>query len=246
MNELKQIDAFRKVLKDYTLSDEAKQVLSTIRLALFVGPSSSGRNTIINELVKTGPYHFIVSDTTRQRRANNGIMEQSGREYWFREETEVLADLQSGDFLEAAIIHNQQVSGISMRELKAAAAESKIAVNEVEIVGADNIYAAKPNTVFLFIVPPSFDEWMTRMTARGALPTDEVVRRLQSAVEEITAALERPFYQFVVNDTFMHTARYVDALITTGQQSPKNQAAARKLAQKLLAETSQHLASQTV
>src|SRR4051812_45219052 len=112
MNELKHKDDFEKVLAGCQLSDGAKQTLAQTKLLLLVGPSSSGRNTIINELVAEGGYHYIVSDTTRQPRVNNGVLEQDGREYWFRTEEDILADLQAGNFLEAAIIHDQQVSGI--------------------------------------------------------------------------------------------------------------------------------------
>jgi guanylate kinase len=242
MNELKHKQEFEKVLADYQLSSDAKQSLSNIKLALFVGPSSSGRNTIINELLKSEKYHFIVSDTTRQPRANNGVMEQNGREYWFRTEDEVLADLHAGEFLEAAIIHGQQVSGISMRELEVAEAESKIAVNEIEIVGAANIYAAKPDAMFVFVIPPSYDEWIARMSARGALPADEVSRRLSSAVTEITTALSQDYYWFVVNDTFRQTAKKVEKLIELGSLSQKEQAQARRVAEQLLKDTKQHIA----
>lgn len=241
MNELKHVDEFRAALKDYQPSDAAKAILQSTELVLLVGPTSSGRNSIINELVKTGRYHYIVSDTTRQPRTNNGVPEETGREYWFRGEEEVLADLHAGKFLEAAIIHDQQVSGISIRELEHASQMGKIAINEVEIVGADNIHAAKPDGLFLFIVPPSFDEWMVRMSARGVLPPDEVRRRLESAVKEISTALERDYYIFIVNDTFAHTAKHIDDMAANKHVDKAVQAAARAVAQEVLEETKKHL-----
>jgi len=241
MNELKLIDEFRQVLANYHISDQAKQILERTKLVLLIGPSSSGRNTIINELLQAGAYHYIISDTTRKPRVNNGVMEQDGREYWFRSEEELLIDLQSGSFLEAAIIHNQQVSGISIRELEVAANEGKIAINEVEVVGADNIHAAKPDALFIFVVPPSFDEWMTRMKLRGELPPDETRRRVSSAVKEITTALERDYYHFVVNETFKHTARDIYALSSV--HNLPDDSHARTVARQLLADTQAFLAS---
>ena len=242
MNKLQHMAEFESVLSDYQPSAEAKQLLQTTKLVLLVGPTSSGRNTIINELLKSGHYHPVVSDTTRKPRSNNGIPEQDGREYWFRKEDDVLRDLQQGKFLEAAIIHGQQVSGISIRELQAAAQEGKVAINEIEVVGADNIYDAKPDTTFLFILPPSFDEWMTRMQARGTLPEDEVRRRLESAVKELTIGLDREYYHFVVNNTFMHTAKAVDELIMDGKQSEELQIDGRRVAEELLRDTTKYLA----
>lgn len=241
MNELKQIEEFKKVLDNYQFSDSAKATLQATNLALLVGPTSAGRNTIINEMMKTGHYHSIISDTTRQPRSNNGVMEQNGVEYWFRSEDELLFDLRAGAFLEAAIIHEQQVSGISIRELQVAATEGKVAINEIEVVGADNIYAAKPDTMFFFVLPPSFDEWMMRMRSRGELPADEVRRRLESAVKEIGTALERDYYWFVVNDTFVQTALKIDAAVAAKANDPASQEHGRQVAQQLLADTQAHL-----
>jgi guanylate kinase len=209
-----------------------------------VGPTSSGKNTIIDELLKTGNYHQIVSDTTRKPRENKGVLEQNGREYWFRSEEEVLEDLRQGEFLEAAIIHDQQVSGISIRELERAAQEHKIAINEVETNGAHAIYTAKPDAFFFFVVPPSFDEWMARMTARGALPEDEVLRRLSSAVQELTTGLSRPYYRFVVNETFVQAAKRIDNIVRENP-SPSNQEQAKDVAGRLLNDTRAYLASRS-
>jgi guanylate kinase len=241
MNQLVRIDEFKEVLANYRLSDAAKQILHGIQVVMLVGPSSSGRNTIINQLVKSGAYYYIVSDTTRQPRINNGIREENGREYWFRSETDILADLRDGKFLEAAIIHNQQVSGISIRELEKAVDRHKIAIDEIEIVGADNIHALIPTAQFLFVLPPSFDEWMARMNARGELPEDETKRRLESAVIEIKTALERDYYVFVLNDTFMQTAKQVDTIIQERTSTTESQEKAKAVARQLLADTQRFL-----
>jgi guanylate kinase len=242
MNELKHIAEFQSVLANYTLSESARESLKDTRLVLLVGPSSSGRNTIINELVKTGRYHFIVSDTTRQPRDNNGIMEQSGREYWFRTEDELLHDLRNGEFLEAAVIHNQQVSGISIREIEKARQTNKIAINEVEIDGADNVHRMKPNTTVIFVTPPSFRVWMERFQRRGALPPDEVRRRVESAVAEFMAALEHDYYTFVVNDTLEQAVIDTDALATTATADPAKDQAGRHAVQQLLVDIKKYLA----
>ena len=241
MNELKQIEEFRAVLKHYQLPESAKRTLEQIKLVLLVGPSSSGRNSIINELMKSGKYHSVISDTTRKPRINDGILEENGREYWFRDETEILQDLKDGKFLEAAIIHNQQVSGISMRELEAASNEHRIAIDEIEVVGADNIHAAAPDAIFLFILPPSFDEWIARMSARGNLPEEETKRRLESAVSEITTGLNRDYYKFIVNDTFVKTADRIDAIIAGQISVLDDQLNAKAIAKQLIVDTQLYL-----
>ena len=240
MNKLIHRDDFQQVLDDYALSESALDTLAQTKLVLLVGPSSSGRNTIIRELLKTERYHQIISDTTRKPRVNDGVPEQNVREYWFRDESELLQDLRDGNFLEAAIIHDQQVSGMSMRELQAAANEGKVAINEIEVIGAENIYQAKPDALFFFVIPPSFDEWMARMTARGELPADEVRRRLESAVKELSVGLSRSYYRFVVNETFTHAAKRIDEIVTMNAPIG-DQEKAKDIAGRLLVDTKAHL-----
>jgi guanylate kinase len=239
-NSLERLEEFQKVLKGYHISAAGEQLLKKVKLVVMVGPSGAGRNTIINALVKTGGYHFMVSDTTRKPRINNGVPERDGREYWFRTEDEVLADLKAGKFLEAAIIHNQQVSGISLRELEKAKAMDEVAVNEIEIVGARNIIASKPDTYVLFVVPPSFSIWMQRLEGRGKLSRAEKKRRLESAVKEFEAALTNDYYTFIVNDTFEHSVERIHELVLEGRHA-EHQDHGRDVAEKLLIETEAYL-----
>lgn len=242
MNQLHRIDEFRHALENYQLSESAKRTLADLKLVLMVGPTSSGRNTIIRELVKTGGYHFIVSDTTRQPRSNDGVMEQDGVEYWFRTEDEMLQEIRNGDFLEAAIIHNQQVSGISIRELEKARQSGKTAIDEVEIVGADNTYKAKPDTIIIFSVPPSFDKWMFRLRKRGKMPEDEIRRRLETACLEFDAALVHDYYRFIINDDIDETVAEVDSVTRLDHHNPTKQTEARQLVKQLYQQTRDYLA----
>jgi len=243
MNQLEHIDEFRDVLAHYHLSDQAKQILANLNLVLLVGPTSSGKNTIIRELLKNDDYHYIISDTTRQPRANDGILEQDGREYWFRTEHEMLQELREGNFLEAAIIHNQQVSGTSIRELGKALSTNKTALAEIEIVGAGKTYAAKPDTIIIFNVPPSFDVWMGRLEGRGQLPESEVRRRLETALAEYESALTHDYYRFVINDDVAETVATIDAMARQDAHDPSREYAARELVKELHLQTKEYLAT---
>lgn len=159
MSELRLFSQFEAALRDYHYSDRAKEILAQTKLVLLVGATASGRNTTIRELLKTDRYHFIISDTTRAPRKNNGVMEQNGVEYFFRSEEQMLEEIQNGEFLEAEIIHGRQVSGISIRELEKANQEHRIAINDVDIGGIQNVMALKPDTIPILMLPPSFDIW---------------------------------------------------------------------------------------
>ena len=234
MSELKYYDDFRAILANYQPSETTSRILRGTRLVLLVGPSAAGRNTIINRLVETGAYHFVVSDTTRQPRVNDGVPEQNGREYWFRTEEELLQELREGKFLEAAIIHDQQVSGISVRELEKARADGRIAIDEVQIDGAANVHRLKPDCVIVFVAPPSFEEWLQRLHARGKTPADEIRRRLESSCEEFSAALEHDYYAIVINDELEQAVADVQTLAAGQPYSPAKAAAGRAVVEQLL------------
>jgi guanylate kinase len=242
VNELKHIAEFRELLADYKLSPSAAKTLEQVKLVLLVAPTATGRNATISELLKRAGYYFIVSDTTRKPRMNNGILEESGREYWFRSEEEMLEEIRRGEFLEAAIIHNQQVSGISIRELDKARKQKKIAVTDAEIAGAENATHLKPDTIAMFMLPPSFEEWQRRIALRGTMELDEYKRRMTSACKEFEAALSHAYYRFVINESVEQAAAVVDRIARTGVVDPLWQEEGRNLAQRLLDETRKALA----
>lgn len=239
VNQLHHIDTFDQLLVDYAPSDDTIKKLQSIPLTLLLGVSSSGRNTIISELIKTGEYHFIVSDTTRKPRINNGILEQNGREYWFKTEEQVLDGLRNGRYVEAEVIFRQQVSGIHINEIEKAAQVSQIAINEVDKGGIQNILSLKPNTTVIFLLPPSFDEWQHRMRRRGEMEDREFVRRMTTARDIFALASYQPF-TFVINDDLGDTVAQVHE-VAHGKKARTDQIRALRLAKELEVKTSELL-----
>lgn len=242
--QLENLDEFRTVLANHHISPASQAILDRSEIVLMVGPSSGGRNTIIQHLVDHGGFQFIVSDTTRPKRSNNGKMEQDGVEYWFRTESDMLEDLREGRFLEAAIIHDQQVSGISIRELQRAADNHLVGITDIETIGVDTIKAHKPDAYAIFVLPPSFEAWQERMQRRGDMSASEKRRRMQSAVDEFSHALEAGFYHFVVNDTVESSAAQVRQIVA-GETSPTDTSRGHDLAEQLLADTRDWLTEQS-
>lgn len=238
MPELKYIDEFHEALKNYHLSEHALQILSQIKLVVLTAPTASGRNTIINELLRTNEYNFVVSDTTREPRINNGIIEQNGREYFFRDERDMLDDIKNGDFLEAEVIHEQQVSGISMRELEKASLEHRAAITDMDIGGVSNILDLKPDTIAVLILPPSFDTWHERIFSRGDMGDKEYRRRLQTAARILKSGIhESSELKIIINDDLTDAAEEVHELVQNGAFSDEQQQRGIALAEQLLADT---------
>lgn len=227
---------FIDALTHYQPSAETITLLKEMPLVILLGVTGGGRNTIIDKLVKTGRYHFIVSDTTRPPKVRNGKLEQNGVEYYFRTEDEVLADIKAGKFLEAELIHDQQVSGNSVREIVEAHNSGKIPINEVDLGGTDAIAAVKPDTLFLFVVPPNFSEWMRRLHTREDISEQELYNRMQTAVKILRTVLATDRFVFVVNDDLNSVVETVDDYVK-GKKHNQHNAHARQVTIELLAET---------
>jgi guanylate kinase len=245
MNELKDFQEFRNILEHYEPSASAKDMLKGLKLVALVAPTSAGRNTIIRSLIKTDRYHFIISDTTRPPRINDGELEKDGSIYWFRTEEEVLQDLREGKFLEAEIIHKQQVSGISIRELIKAKGEHRVAITDLDIGGIKNVLAAKEDTIAILVLPPNFDEWQRRITSRGKMSKEELIRRLQTAKVIFAKALNSQKLIFLINDDLKKTTQQIDDIVSTGRIDQNAQDRALALLVDLNRETGNFLETNT-
>jgi guanylate kinase len=209
---LHQREAFEEILKDYQVSDYAKQVLAQTPFVVLSGVAGGGRNTIIKYLVDNYNYGFIVSDTTRPPKIRDGKMEVHGVNYYFRKEEELLDDLRNGAFIEAELIHNQQVSGTSLREVERIVAENKIPIGEFEFGGVNAIAAAKPDATIIGLLPPSYEEWIRRLTGREEMEQQEVINRFKTAETVLVNMLTKPYFKFVINNTVEQCAediRYI-------------------------------------
>lgn len=234
-NKLTQLKDFQKALRNYIPSIEVIELLNQMQIVFLVAPAASGRNTIIRNMIMTGKYYYLISDTTRRPRVNNGIPERDGGEYWFKSESQFLDGLRRGEYIEAAIIHEQQVSGISISELRIALEKKLIAITDIDIQGCDFLQDYARDAHNIFVLPPDFEEWMRRMDGRGAMDPGEKKRRLQSAVSEISGALKRPYFKFLVNWDLRSTSEQLHEEILCGKFDDNRQAEARHHAIELLA-----------
>lgn len=237
-------ESFKEVLANYRPSPDSLSVLNDVQLLILQGITGSGRNTIIDKLVERGVCQQIVSDTTRPPKIRNGVMEQNGVQYYFRSEEDVLADLRAGKYLEAELIHDQQVSGISIRELQRVNDADKISVNEVAREGVENIRALKPDAAFAFVIPPNYDVWMQRLVAREAMSQEELRNRMNSAVLEIHEALTKPYFYFIVNDDLEAAVDDISKIAQNmNTATPNVNAEERSIAEQLLTSIEQHLST---
>lgn len=193
--------AFIEALQDYSVSDYGREVLGRTSFVALSGVAGGGRNTVIRHLVENFNYIFAVSDTTRPPKLRDGKMEVEGVNYYFRSEDDMLHDIRAGAFIEAELIHNQQVSGISIREIERIIATGRIPISDIEYGGIKNIIKAKPDAVIIGLVPPNYDEWIRRLYNREPLQDQEFLNRLTTAEKVLENMLLHDYFRLVVNDS---------------------------------------------
>lgn len=216
---LKNKEQFKSILDSYEISEHGKKILHDINYVILIGPAAAGRNTIIEQLVIKYNFKQVVSDTTRPPKIRDGKKEVHGENYYFRDEESFLKDLQNGEFLEAELIHNQQVSGTSIRELEKIQKEGLVGVNEVEFGGAKNVLNVKPDTTVIAILPSSFEVWQQRFAKREKISQKEYMNRIRTAMEVIKLIESDDRIKVVINHDFHEAAMIIDAIVNTNYQN---------------------------
>lgn len=241
---LTKLDEFTALLKSYRPSADAIRILRETKTVYIMGPTASGKNTLITELLKTGYYYNVLSNTTRPRRMFGDRLERDGEFYWHITEDEFIDGLKKGSYIEAAVIHNQQVSGGYIYEYRKAQTQNKIAITDVEVIsGSPTIHGYSTGAHFIFILPPMFEEWMARLEYRGKMTKEETIRRLETAQQEIAVALERDYYAYIISGDLEANVQAVHAYVRDDVPMDINQQTAKNHAEQLLIDIQLYLCS---
>lgn len=159
-------------------------------------PSGAGKTSLLAGLVKQLPdIRVSVSHTTRAMRPG----ERDGIDYHFVTEPEFLAMLDQAEFLEHARVFNN-LYGTSQRWVTEQLNSGTDVVLEIDWQGAAQVRRLQPDCVRVFILPPSIDTLMTRLTSRRQDQPEVIQQRLAQAREEISHYVEADY--LIVNDQF--------------------------------------------
>ncbi|MFM9876613.1 MAG: guanylate kinase, partial [Rhodoglobus sp.] len=127
-----------------------------------------------------------VSATTRLPRPG----EVDGVHYFFVSDAEFDRLIADGQLLEWAVVHNSYRYGTPRRPIDRALAEGRKVLLEIDLQGARQVRKAMPNALLIFLLPPSWEELVRRLTGRGTEGTEEQQRRLETARGELAAQHE--------------------------------------------------------
>ena len=191
------------------------------------GPSGSGKSTLVQRLLQMPGTMGSRSCTTRMRRRT----EASGKCYDFVTDEEFEAMVSRGEFLEYARVFGRHSYGTPKKWLEESRAKGLDLVLEIDVQGAAQVKEKLPESVAIFILPPSRAELERRLRSRGQDSDEEIARRLARARAEIEAFGK--YYDFcVMNQDVEQAGREVEAILTAVRCSRPRQ---RRRVEELLA-----------
>ena len=161
-------------------------------LLVLSSPSGGGKTTIARSLLQArDDLGYSVSATTRPMRDG----ERDGVDYHFIERREFLRRVEAGEFLEWAT-YAGNLYGTLRSEIDGIFARGRTAVLDVEIEGARQIRASFPNSLHLFVLPPSADVLVRRLAGRKTEAPAVVRERITRAADELAAVAEYDYAIF--------------------------------------------------
>ena len=176
-------------------------------LLVLSSPSGGGKSSIARNLLQgRDDLGYSVSATTRPMREG----ERDGVDYHFLTREEFLRRKEAGEFLESAT-YSGHLYGTLRSEVERIFARGRHAVLDIEIEGARQIRASFPNSLHLFVLPPSAEVLIGRLRGRNTEPPEVVRARVTRAAEELDAVAEYDYV--VVNQDLVIAVAQVAAIL---------------------------------
>jgi len=176
-------------------------------LFIISSPSGGGKTSLVKALLEAEPgMRLSVSYTTRPPRPG----EVHGRAYHFVTLPEFERLLETGEFLENAVIYGNRY-GTSRKWIEREQAGGHDVLLEIDWQGAQQVRRLMRNVVSIFILPPSPEVLESRLKGRGQDSAEVVRKRLAAARDEISHASEYDYV--IINDEFNRAALDLRSII---------------------------------
>ncbi len=177
-------------------------------LLVLSAPSGTGKTTLARRLLAELPDAiFSISVTTRNPRGR----EQDGVDYHFVDVAAFQERIERGEFVEWAEVYGH-FYGSSQAVVDEARARRGVAIFDIDVQGGLAIKRKHPDTVLVFVVPPSMEELERRLRERGTDAEDTIRRRMLAARSEIERGVASYDY-IIVNDDFERAYRDLHAIV---------------------------------
>lgn len=207
----------------YRPSPATTEQTQHVDLTAVVGATGVGKNTLMS---LTG-LEVVISDTTRDERSNDGVLEQHGIEYFFRgnELDAVYKDILNGEYVQWAPGPNNNIYG-SRNSSYPVEGPALIDVVAQAVPSIRSLNDDFRSMEVAYVVKETYGEWMEQLIGRGKIEQDDLVSRKEEAFHSLTFGLEDPDIYFIVNDSMERAADEL-RLLALIRHEPKSQRWAR-------------------
>lgn len=183
------------------------------RLFVIAAPSGAGKTSLVRALMERDPsLRFSISYTTRPRRPS----EVEGHDYYFVEPEVFDRMAREGAFLEHARVFDHHYA-TPRRQVEEALAAGQDLILEIDWQGAQQVRAAMPESISIFILPPSRAALEERLRQRRTDSAAVIARRLRDAVDDMSHWSE--FDCVIVNDSFATALEHLRTIIAGGGEA---------------------------
>ena len=172
------------------------------------GPSGAGKDTVVQKLLEQNKNIALsVSMTTRAPRKG----EEEGKDYFYVTKEKFLEEIDKGNFLEYANVYNTDYYGTPKDKVLKCINNGIDVVLVIDINGALQVKEKMPESIFIFIMPPSMKELKQRLVKRDTEIPEKLLNRFKTAYKEINEA--KKYNYVVINDKVDNAVKRVEAII---------------------------------
>ncbi|NLK34960.1 MAG: guanylate kinase [Gracilibacteraceae bacterium] len=178
-------------------------------LIVISGPSGAGKGTICRELLRSYSKNIELSISVTTRKPRDG--ETEGVNYFFRDKEEFVRMAENGEFIEYAKVHGNYY-GTPKKYVMDKLKEGKNVILEIDVQGGMKVKYVFCEAVFIFVIPPTFEELKKRIEGRGTETEKDICNRLKNAYNEIGHANNYDY--IIVNDNIKDAAEKIYCILT--------------------------------
>ena len=181
------------------------------KIIILTAPSGAGKTSITRYLLNSFPDKlvFSISAATRKPRDN----EKNGIDYYFLSQEDFNIKIQEDDFVEWEMVYEGKYYGTLKSELQRIWNKQQVPLLDIDVKGAIHVKKQFPQSLGLFIMPPSVDELKRRLNSRGTDSEESIRARVNKAKYELT--FKDHFDYQILNDDLDKACKEAKKLVAT-------------------------------